>query len=293
MLQKMMFILMASLGAFVCTGEEKIAVRSGEKILFLGDSITQFGNRKDGFVRQTMDGLKQAGIKNLTFIPGGVSGNRTVQVLQRLPALLKQKPDWVILQIGVNDVNWGKNGGVKLPQYKINIQSILGQCAKINARVVLVTPSLCREKLSFPNNKILDEYCAYLRQEAVKRKLILADWNRNMQTLLRSGKVKGDPDRVLTIDGLHLNGYGNMYLAQTILRALGVSEKTIAALEISWKKVPSMAPVLNSWSYPGILISMDDFETVRKAAQAKKLTVKKYMEKVLYDHVRELKKAGK
>ena len=293
MFQKMvLFTLLFCSVSFVCPGTEKILVKSGEKILFLGDSITQFGNRTDGFIHLTMDGLKKAGVQKLTFIPGGVSGNRTTQVLKRLPALLKKKPHWIILQIGVNDVNWAKNGGVALPRYKINMYSILDQCAKAGAKVVLVTPTLCREQ-PHPNNKILDTYCAFLREEAAKRKLVLADWNKDMQSLLRSGKVIGDPHRRLTIDNLHLNGYGNLYLAQTILKALGVKDSVLAEREKIWRKIPSMAPILNSWGNPHVKISLEEFELLHKAASAKKMTVKKYTEQLIYDHVRSLKKKGK
>lgn len=285
-----LFAVLLSVFALMGSAADSLLVRSGDKILFLGDSITQFGNRRDGFVHLTMDGLKKSGLKNLSYIPGGVSGNRTTQVVKRLGALLKKKPQWVILQIGVNDVNWGARGGVALPQYKKNIALILDQCAKAGAKVLIVTPTLCREKLSFANNKTLETYCAFLREEAARRKLPVADWNKVMQSLLRSGKIKGDKARILTIDGLHLNGYGNIHLARTILQALKLPAKNLDSLERSWRKIPSMAPILNSWGSPHVKISVEDFEVLYKAASAKKLPVKKYTEQLIYNHIRDLKK---
>lgn len=103
-------------------------VRDGDKIAFVGDSITNFGNRPDGFIHLVMEALEQAGLRNLSFLPGGVNGDRSNLVLKRLPGILAQKPDLVILQVGVNDVGWGEQGGVRLPQYKTNIRKMIGLC---------------------------------------------------------------------------------------------------------------------------------------------------------------------
>ena len=58
----------------------EIAVRSGETIAFVGDSITQFGNRPDGFIHLVMDGLKCNGI-NAKAIPAGVSGHKSSDIV--------------------------------------------------------------------------------------------------------------------------------------------------------------------------------------------------------------------
>lgn len=268
---------------------EKILVKNGEKILFAGDSITQFGNRPDGFIHLVMDGLKRSGVQKLSCIPGGRGGDRSYSLLKRLKHLLARKPQWIVLQIGVNDVGWGPRGAT-LPQYKGYMKQILDQCSKAGVKIMLVTPTLCRERLSNPNNKVLEGYCDFVRQEAARRKLPLADWNKVMRETLLSGKIRGDRDRVLTIDSLHLNGYGNLLLAQTILKAFKVDASKVGSFAKEWKKIPSMAPVLNSWGNPKIKISINDFERLYKAASAKKMPVSSYMEKVIYDHIRSLKK---
>ena len=55
------------------TAMADIAVKDGEKIAFLGDSITQAGARPNGYVRLAIRGLESAGVK-ASAIPAGISG---------------------------------------------------------------------------------------------------------------------------------------------------------------------------------------------------------------------------
>jgi lysophospholipase L1-like esterase len=117
-------VFAASVAAVSCAWASPI-VKDGEKIAFMGDSITQFGNvNAGGYVNLIMDGLKRAGVKKLVKIPAGVSGNKSNQMLARLQRdVLDKKPDWMLLSCGVNDVGHGKNG-VELEPYKKNISEI-------------------------------------------------------------------------------------------------------------------------------------------------------------------------
>ena len=99
-------------------------VKDGQKIAFLGDSITQAGARPGGYVNLVIRGLEANGVK-ATAIPAGISGHKSNQMLKRLDAhVLSKKPDWMTLSCGVNDV-WHGAGGVPLDQYKINITKIV------------------------------------------------------------------------------------------------------------------------------------------------------------------------
>ena len=89
----------------------EIAVKSGEKIAFLGDSITAAGwGNPAGYVRLVMAGLEANGVK-AEAIPAGISGHKSDQMLARLEKdVLQKKPQWMTLSCGVNDVWHGKNG---------------------------------------------------------------------------------------------------------------------------------------------------------------------------------------
>ncbi len=82
----------------------ELPVKDGQKIAFLGDSITQQGAGTGGYVRLVISGLEANGIK-ATAIPAGISGHKSNQMLERLDRdVLSKKPDWMTLSCGVNDV---------------------------------------------------------------------------------------------------------------------------------------------------------------------------------------------
>ena len=61
-----------------CSLSAQIAVKKGEKIAFLGDSITQLGKSKTpymGYLHLVIDGLARSGVK-AEAVPAGISGHR-------------------------------------------------------------------------------------------------------------------------------------------------------------------------------------------------------------------------
>jgi len=111
-------------GAAIClsayaqaAAENGIKIKSGEKIAFLGDSITAAGARPGGYCQLVINGLKRSGVE-VTGVFAGISGHKSNQMLARLNKdVLSKKPDWMTLSCGVNDV-WHGARGVKLEDYK-------------------------------------------------------------------------------------------------------------------------------------------------------------------------------
>ena len=63
---------------------EEVAVKSGEKIAFMGDSITQDGaSGPGGYVHLVISGLKAVGVLAQA-IPAGISGHKSNDMLKRL-----------------------------------------------------------------------------------------------------------------------------------------------------------------------------------------------------------------
>lgn len=266
-----------------------LQVKEGDTIGFLGDSLTQFANRKYGFIHLVMGALKEEGIKKLKYVPGGVGGDRSSSILARLDKFLARKPSIVILQVGVNDVAWGKRG-VKLPEYKKNMRKIVQRCEKAGARMVLVTPTLHTEEPAYKNNVELEKYAQAVRDLAKEKKLLLVDWQKIMRSIIVSNRIRADKGNHLTIDKVHLNGYGNMYLACAILETLGMEKAKIDSFIPKWKKIPSMAPILNAWNSPQYMISMEEHALLYNEAQKKKMTVDAYCRFLIREKIRSLQK---
>ncbi len=114
---------------------QAILIHSGQKIAFLGDSITANGwNMAGGYVKLVVDGLAKEGV-TVTPIPAGVSGNTSKDMLARLDRdVLSKQPDWMTLSCGVNDVWHTDASHVDLDAYKLNITSIVDQARRRESR---------------------------------------------------------------------------------------------------------------------------------------------------------------
>src|SRR4051794_33928710 len=84
--------------------ETSILVQNGQKIGFMGDSITAQGSAPSGYVGLTIYGLKVMGIEAIAIaagVPGHASGNMRGRVE---PQILSKGANWMTLSCGVNDV---------------------------------------------------------------------------------------------------------------------------------------------------------------------------------------------
>lgn len=234
--------------------EAALAVKKGEKIAFMGDSITAGGARKGGYVTLTMEALNHEGL-GLTHIPAGRSGNRSNDMLARLDKdVLSKNPQWLLLSCGVNDV-WhfklrlGKRTftGVPLEDYKKNIRAIIEKAEEAKIKVMILTSTMIGEDPERELNKNLIPYNDFLREIAKEKNCLLADLSKDMHARLKEmpdvpGKAKmfGEPKyqrnikNKLTSDGCHMNKLGNIMMAKGVLKAFGLSEEKIAAAEERW-----------------------------------------------------------
>ncbi len=217
------------------------AVKTGEKIAFLGDSITQQGaDGPGGYVRLVISGLEANGVK-AEAIPAGISGNKSNQMLERLErAVLSKKPAWMTLSCGVNDV-WHGEKGIPLDQYQQNITKIVDRCQAAGVKVMLLTSTMIREDQGNEFNQKLVAYNAFLRALAVEKKCLLADLNAEMQvTLAQAKKTQPRPanGNYLTADGVHMNPAGNQMMALGVLRGFGLGETQLAKTREYWLDLP-------------------------------------------------------
>ena len=246
--------LLAAVALLAPAATADILVKDGETIAFMGDSITQAGNKPNGYCSLVIKGLEANGLK-VNKIPAGKSGNKSNNMLARLDeAVISKKPQWMTLSCGVNDV-WhfklilGKRTfeGIGIEDYKKNITEILDKCQKAGIKVVVLTSTMIGEDASKELNQDMIPYNDFLRAIAKERKLPLADLNAEMQAQLKTipdvpgkpgnfGKFfyGGDVKNKLTTDGCHMNAEGNKMMARGVLRAFGLSDEQLAKAEASW-----------------------------------------------------------
>lgn len=230
------------------TAGSSLTVKNGDKIAFLGDSITANGAKKDGYVTLVMEALKKEGLE-VSHIPAGKSGNRSPDMLARLDAdVISKNPQWLLLSCGVNDV-WhfklrlGNRTfeGVPLEDYKKNITAIIEKAQAAGIKVMILTSTMISEDPAGELNRNMIPYNEFLRTIAKEKKCLIADLNRDMQDELKripdeKGKATmfGDPGykrdikNKLTSDGCHMNRLGNIMMARGILRAFGLSDEKLS-----------------------------------------------------------------
>lgn len=238
----------------------ELAVSKGDKVAFLGDSITAAGRRPGGYCHLVITELNKQGL-NTTPVYAGISGHKSDQMLARLEKdVLSKKPNWMTLSCGVNDV-WHGARGVQLEAYKKNIAKIVSRAQAAGVKVMLLTSTMINEDQGNANNQKLATYNAFLKQLAREKTCLFADLNTDMQVALKTFPKAAKKGKQLTSDGVHMNGLGNHMMAKGVLRAFGVTDKQLAASTQEWRQIPNTENIrLN------VALSLAEAETISAIA---------------------------
>jgi lysophospholipase L1-like esterase len=269
--------------ASLSPAQAEIPIKSGEKLAFLGDSITAGGkSNPGGYVNLVGSGLATNGVK-IEIIGAGISGHKSNQMLGRLENdVLKHKPQWMTLSCGVNDV-WHGEKGVPLEDYKKNITSIVDQAQATGVQVILLTSTMIGEDQANPNNQKLIPYNDFLRSLAKEKKCLLADLNADMQAAVSKANTPGK--NALTGDGVHMVFAGDMMMANGILKAIGLDDKQLAKAQEAWLDLPNTASVKLNASF-----SQREMQQLEKAAASRNMTVQKMVDEEVKKVLDSLKK---
>jgi len=212
----------------------KISVKNGQKIAFLGNSITAAGKRPGGYCQLVLSALKDQGIE-ATPVFAGIGGHKSNQMLARLEKdVLRHKPDWMTLSCGVNDV-WHGPRGVDLKSYKKNITEIVKHAQAAGVKVVLLTSTMIREDQSNDLNQKLMPYNEFIKELAKEKKCLLADLNADMQAALKTFPPDAPKGKQLTSDGVHMNKAGNIMMARGVAKAFGLTNQHLDKSAKNWK----------------------------------------------------------
>lgn len=174
---------------------------SSKDIVFVGNSITDGG--------EWFELLNNPNVKNR-----GISGDRTVGILDRLDAIVTGKPKKVFLLIGVNDLAHGTATDtiamnialildeikIKSPKTKVYLQSVL----PVSDEKKMFGSHTAREKDILPLNTMLKDI-------AIKRGVTYIDlYSRFINP--ETGKM----NLKYSNDGLHLLGTGYKYWSEIV-----------------------------------------------------------------------------
>ena len=192
------------------------------RIVFFGDSITQAGIGKTGYITKMTEMLAAKGLSSqYELIGAGIGGNKIYDLyLRHEEDVLAKKPNIVVIYIGINDV-WHKTSsrtGTDADKFERFYNALIKKIQKANAQVVICTPTVIGEKFdnSNENDGDLNAYSAIIKKIAKDNSVQLIDLRKAFMNYESKNNIENKASGILTSDLVLLNETGNQFLADTM-----------------------------------------------------------------------------
>jgi len=209
-------------GAAEDVAEPKLELKKGDRVIFLGDSLTALAIKDThvpegkGYVPRVREALKAKGVEVDAVATGG---HKVTDLLKRVDAdVIAKKPSVVVIQIGVNDAS----AGVTPEAFKSQLEELIGKLERGGARVVQCTCT-CRIEGYNPQDAMdqkLDRLADVARTIAREKKLPLIDLRKAFIEYWKKHNPDNQPKGFLTYDGNHWTETGHAYVAEQMLKTL-------------------------------------------------------------------------
>jgi Lysophospholipase L1 and related esterases len=197
-----------------------------KRIIFFGDSITEFASRPGGYISDIGEMLVKNKLENnYELVNAGVSSNKIYDLYLRMDEdVMNKNPDVVVIFIGVNDV-WHKRSmgtGTDADKFERFYNAIIKKLVEKNIRVILCTPAAIGEKADLTNelDEDLDKYCNIVRYVASKNNAGLVDLRKAFTAYDSQNNPTNLSAGILTVDGVHLTDRGNQLVAEEMWKEI-------------------------------------------------------------------------
>jgi lysophospholipase L1-like esterase len=222
----MRFKIASTLCILVCMCCMSFMQEGKKRIIFLGDSITELGVKKGGYIDLLNSRISNNGQSNqFELVGAGIGGNKIYDLYLRLERdVLDKAPNVVVVWVGVNDV-WHKSlmgTGTDYDKFGLFYDAVVQKIQAKGAKVILMTPAVIGERndQSNPQDGELNLYAKWIRQYAAQKNITLVDCRK----LFLEYSVKNNPSQLdkgfLTYDRVHLNDKGNQLVADAVWEAI-------------------------------------------------------------------------
>ncbi|HZV07641.1 MAG TPA: SGNH/GDSL hydrolase family protein [Gemmataceae bacterium] len=212
--------LLVSAPLAAADNDEDFFFRKGDRIVFLGDSITEQYQYSTDIELYLTTRFPDGG---MTFINAGIGGDTANGGARRFAEhVLAEKPTALTIDFGMNDGGYGPYYADRAKQYRDRTEEMLKAAQKASVRVALISPNAVeirarpqlktyletQQKFYAPLKELADKYnVPFVDQYAVTRKVL--------------EKIAADNANVHPFpDGVHTNGPGGLLMAHTILTGL-------------------------------------------------------------------------
>jgi lysophospholipase L1-like esterase len=219
----MRFKIIPFLSCFSCLS----FIQDGKKkIVFFGDSITELGVKKGGYIDLLNNRISSNGqTSQFDLLGAGIGGNKIYDLFLRLEKdVLNKAPDVVVIWVGVNDV-WHKSmmgTGTDYDKFGLFYDAVVQKIQAKGAKLILVTPAVIGERYdqSNPQDGELNLYSNWIRKYAREHQLTLVDCRKLFLDYSAKNNPKQVDKGILTYDRVHLNDAGNQLVADAIWEAI-------------------------------------------------------------------------
>ena len=198
-----------------------------KRIVFFGDSITQMGINKGGYIDRIQTAINEKGIQNkYQLIGAGIGGNKVYDLYLRIEEdVIAKKPDVVVIYVGVNDV-WHKTSGIgtDIEKFEKFYVAIIKKLQAKRIKVALTTPACIGElkNNANPQDDDLNKYSDVIRKLAFTYSCSLVDLRALWQQYEEKNNTENKVQGLITTDRVHLTELGNQMVADEMMKVLSI-----------------------------------------------------------------------
>jgi len=239
------------------------ALKSGQNVVFLGDSIT-WQNLYTTYIEQYFTGRYPD--KKYRFINRGVRGDTVAEAIARIQRdVIGEKPDLVLVMLGMNDGGYkGYNQGL-LKFYLGNLEKLVGLLRKkTEAKIILVTPT-CMEPVDYRAeryNKMLSAMAAGVVDLGKKLKVPVIDLFPFFSRKLKEARSHQPPVRLMR-DPIHPGPVGHLIIAHHLLTFLDPKPVVIKPIVVNLEPGQTafeLTPVRRGVYFPRAVLPLVPFQ---------------------------------
>jgi lysophospholipase L1-like esterase len=222
-----LWLLVISLTFCSTSWANEFALHDGDKIVFLGDSIT--GARGYSKLVEQFTILRYPD-RQVRFLNAGQGGDTAYGCLERLDRdVINAGATVVTVAFGINDIGWGTKADPEHRQrYLDGIRAIVERCQANHIRVFICSPAITAENPDTAEKEYLQRMADDGMALAKSLGASTIDLSRGMREIqrrvLQSNKGEADTSkhtRMHAPDGVHLNELGQLAMGYVMIKGLG------------------------------------------------------------------------
>ncbi|MDE0042375.1 MAG: SGNH/GDSL hydrolase family protein [Candidatus Poribacteria bacterium] len=207
-----------------------LVFQSGDKVLFIGDSITDCGRRDehaplgDGYVSRVVELITaKYPERQIDYVNKGIGGDVVEGLEQRWEAdVIAERPDWLSVKIGINNASRQLTAGLPtkeyLPKWEACYRRILSRVKEgLDAELFMFEIFYIATDVAEPRPLPVDAYNEVIHSLAdeFNARLIKTSEAFDRAVTAQPGKLW------TTQDGVHPNPEGHMLMALEFLKHTG------------------------------------------------------------------------